>query len=68
MSNKSTGRRAMKILPQGNTLADCEREARENSSPGAAGRLAVARNYGFSTWRQLGVCRIRASLTPYYRR
>ena len=45
----------MKILPRGNTLADCEREARENGLPGAAGRLAVARNYGFCTWRQLEV-------------
>ena len=51
MSNKSTGSRALKMLPRGNTLADCEREARENALPDAAGRLAVARNYGFSTWR-----------------
>ena len=55
MSNESRGSRAMKILPPGNTLADCEREARENGLPGAAGRLAVARNYGFCTWRQLEV-------------
>ena len=55
MSNESTGSRAMKILPRGNTLADCEREARENGLPGAAGRLVVARNYGFCTWRQLEV-------------
>ena len=43
----------MKILPWGTTLADCEREARENGLPGAAGRLVVARNYGFFTWRRL---------------
>ena len=55
MSNESTGSRAMKILPRGNSLSDCEREARETGLPGAAGRLAVARNYGFSTWRQLEV-------------
>ena len=49
MSNESTGIRAMKILPRDNTLADCEREARETGLPGAAGRLAVARNYGCCT-------------------
>ena len=43
----------MKILPWGTTLADCEREARENGLQSAAGRLVVARNYGFFTWRRL---------------
>ena len=55
MFNKSTGSRAMKMLPRSTTLADCEREARENGLPGAAAKLAVAHNYGFSTWRQLEV-------------
>ena len=55
MSNKSTGSRAMKMVPRSTTLADCEREARENGLPGAAAKLAVAHNYGFSTWRQLEV-------------
>ena len=55
MSNQHTGDQDPKGLPWGHKLADCEREASETGLPEVEARTAVARGYGFATWRQLQV-------------
>ena len=53
--SQHTANQPLKGLPWNHKLADCEREAAATGLPEADARVAVARGYGFATWRQLEV-------------